>query len=486
MHGYNSPVAACLVAACLALLLFGVAARAPLSSEPAASADLATTVSSRSPAPVLNLPRFTLEAKTPGAPRVLRVLAARSQHVRATLSPYGPGFERELVEDFANRHGYTVFWLAPRSPQAAWQALAKGEADLFIGMGFEPEGAWSAPVHAGPAYITAQPVVVSARRHGGGGVLRQPGENLRAVGAQLAVSELGRELTAVVEASQQTTVADDMRLKLWEPFYPEVDAAAFALPETTEPYALTYRWYWSERKPALARALARFWREPQLQARLEELRERYYGFLEERADPYETRHLVRTVREASARYGEAVANASREIGVDPLLFTAMIYQESHFNPHAVSPTGVRGLLQITGATARELQVNRLDPLQSIEGGARYLHQLWEELETWELTPWDRWFFALAAYNQGFGNLERAVRLAQARGGEGRTWRELKAVYPAVGHGCRGHEAVRYVERIRRYYYTLYGLVLAARPEVEDFGALAALSEFGVVGVGPVM
>ena len=59
-------------------------------------------------------------------------------------------------------------------------------------------------------------------------------------------------------------------------------------------------------------------------------------------------------------------------GIDPRLIAAIGYQESHWDPGATSPTGVRGLMMLTEETADRLQVkNRLDPRESIVGGARY-------------------------------------------------------------------------------------------------------------------
>ena len=58
--------------------------------------------------------------------------------------------------------------------------------------------------------------------------------------------------------------------------------------------------------------------------------------------------------------------------LDWRLLAAMGYQESHWDPDAVSKTGVRGIMMLTQRTATQLGINdRLDPVQSIEGGARY-------------------------------------------------------------------------------------------------------------------
>ena len=115
----------------------------------------------------------------------------------------------------------------------------------------------------------------------------------------------------------------------------------------------------------------------------------------------------------SKRLGDLVANrlpayealfreAGAKYSLDWQLLAAVAYQESHWNPRAKSPTGVRGLMMLTLDTAREMNVsNRLDPLQSLEGGAGYFSKLKQRLPDRILEP-DRTLFALAAYNVGFG------------------------------------------------------------------------------------
>jgi len=88
-----------------------------------------------------------------------------------------------------------------------------------------------------------------------------------------------------------------------------------------------------------------------------------------------------------------VARVANKHKLDPKLLHAIIQAESAYNHLAVSRAGAVGLMQLMPATAKQYGVtNRLDPVQSIEGGARYLKKLLEEFKSKDL--------AIAAYNAG--------------------------------------------------------------------------------------
>ena len=99
-------------------------------------------------------------------------------------------------------------------------------------------------------------------------------------------------------------------------------------------------------------------------------------------------------------YGAEITAAAKANGLDPALLAGLIKQESGFNPNAGSGAGARGLTQLMPATAAGLGVsNVLDPVQSINGGAKYLKQ---QLDAFggDVTK------ALAAYNAGPGAVKR--------------------------------------------------------------------------------
>jgi soluble lytic murein transglycosylase-like protein len=99
-------------------------------------------------------------------------------------------------------------------------------------------------------------------------------------------------------------------------------------------------------------------------------------------------------------YAAEISAAAARNGVDPSVLTGLIRAESNFDPNAGSPAGAQGLTQLMPATAAGLGVaNPLDPVQSIEGGARYLRQQLDHFGG-DVTK------ALAAYNAGPGAVER--------------------------------------------------------------------------------
>ena len=162
-----------------------------------------------------------------------------------------------------------------------------------------------------------------------------------------------------------------------------------------------------------------------------------------------------------SRFDPLVRTYAERHGFDWRLVAAQIYQESHFDPHRKSWIGAAGLFQIMPGTARDLGItDPTDPEQSIRGGLEYMQRLHEHYAD-VADPIERYRFALAAYNSGFGHVDDARRLCKAAGNDHTRWRDVAPFvlklsdrrYAAkTRYGfCRGIEPVDYVRHIDERY-----------------------------------
>lgn len=215
---------------------------------------------------------------------------------------------------------------------------------------------------------------------------------------------------------------------------------------------------------------------------LTEMNEKYYGHVDG-MDAGSAFTFARRIQQRLPRWQEYLEIAGDMFDLDWQLLAAMSYQESHWNSNATSYTGVRGLMMLTKTTAKEVGVkDRLDPIQSIYGGAKYFRKIFDRIPD-SIQGADRTWLSLAAYNIGFGHMEDARILTQRMGGNPNKWTDVRAHLPLLTkrkhyrttkHGyARGWEAVRYVQSIRSFYNTI------ALHEQVQARRLASISEDGL-------
>ncbi|MDQ6958928.1 MAG: membrane-bound lytic murein transglycosylase MltF [Mariprofundaceae bacterium] len=189
------------------------------------------------------------------------------------------------------------------------------------------------------------------------------------------------------------------------------------------------------------------------------LKGKYYGYIGA-FDYVDTRTLTRRIKRLLPKFRPMFEAAGIRYGIDWTLLAAQSYQESHWNPRAKSPTGVRGIMMLTLTTAKELGIkSRLNAKENIMGGAKYLSQMQKRLPQ-SMTEHDREWMALAAYNIGFGHMRDVFVLSKRLKRNPDLWTDVSTVLPLLGrkkyyktlkHGyARGWEPVRYVKRIRDY------------------------------------
>ncbi|MFT5788670.1 MAG: membrane-bound lytic murein transglycosylase F [Shewanella sp.] len=263
-------------------------------------------------------------------------------------------------------------------------------------------------------------------------------------------------LTMIASGDRLYTIADSTSLDINRRFMPELREGLILKEKQPVVWLLP-----PNNSDRLMSQLLAFWHIEKRSGTLAHLNEKYFAHVK-RFDYVDTRAFIRAIDNKLPKYQAIFEKYAGDIDWRKLAATA--YQESHWNPNARSPTGVRGLMMLTLPTAKQVGIkNRLDPNQSIQGGAKYLNSMLERLPE-SIPESQRMWFALASYNIGFGHVEDARKLAQSMGLNPSAWRDIKEVLPLLqkrkhykktryGY-ARGNEAVHYVDSIRRYYDTL--------------------------------
>ncbi len=272
-------------------------------------------------------------------------------------------------------------------------------------------------------------------------------------------SDMEELLEMVLNEELDYTIADSNILALMRRRYPELSIGFSISPEQNIAWAVN-----KDRDDSLLAALIEYFGIIQNNGTLAALEDKYFGHVRQ-FNYVDTREFIKSSKQVLPKFKPWFMQYSGDL--DWRLLAAMSYQESHWEPEATSVTGVRGMMMLTMATAKELGiVSRLDPEQSIKGGAQYLTGLLKRIPD-RITYPDRLWFALASYNVGMGHLEDARVLTDRQGANPDMWVDVKIrllqlrqkkYYKTVRYGyARGNEAVAYVDNIRRYYDTLVWL-----------------------------
>ncbi len=226
-------------------------------------------------------------------------------------------------------------------------------------------------------------------------------------------------------------------------------------------------WATREDTPLLTEAIAGWW-DPGRAGRMA-LRSR-----QERVPQRHSRPVMKDRRHGViSAYDDLFIRYSSTAGWDWRLLAAQCYQESGFDPKAVSWAGAQGLMQLMPATATQLGVTSVfDPEQNIAGAVRYIKQLNSTFQDIS-DPTERIHFVLAAYNGGSFHVRDAMALTQKYGGDERSWKQVAPYIlrlaepqyyrdPVVKHGyMRGSETEAYVSNIMQRWKDYRGSARAA-------------------------
>lgn len=251
----------------------------------------------------------------------------------------------------------------------------------------------------------------------------------------------------------------------------EIDSTTFvndASPDSITPCPVRSQWVVRSNSTELGEAINSWWQE--------DTRQKYLAM--EKARTTQSRQRRVQVRPAMlnrqkgviSAYDELLIRQASRIGWDWRLLAAQCYQESGFDPKAVSWAGAQGLMQIMPSTAARLGLPRsevFDPERNIEAAVRYLFLLDESFSDIHSRQ-ERINFILAAYNGGTGHVRDAMALAQKNGHNPHRWSDVDPFIlklsqpqyyrdPIVKYGyLRGSETSGYVRQIQARWASYRG------------------------------
>jgi membrane-bound lytic murein transglycosylase F len=383
-------------------------------------------------------------------------------------NPTGP--EYDMARSFAHTLGVETSFIEFDSTEAVIEALRKGEGDIAAA-GLTITGERKAEFDFGPVYMDVSEYLVCHRDT----AFIDNIEDLKGLEIVIpaATSYIDtlytqypgidwslddnlltpRLLEKVRSKEIECTVSDSTIFDISRRYYPEI-SVKFTLHKGSQ-----LAWMHAKNNPRLASAINRWFTEYQDNGAYAQDVEKYYGHIDV-FDYVDIQKFKRRIEDRLPKYRDMFIKAANENGISPALLAAQSYQESHWNPKARSPTGVRGIMMLTQPVARSLGVtSRLDAKQNIYAGAKY-HAKMKNMFDDSVTEPDLSWMALAAYNVGRGHFRDAQGLARKLGKNPNLWIDMKEVLPLLSEKkyykdltygyARGNEPVQYVTRIRDY------------------------------------
>lgn len=383
------------------------------------------------------------------------------------------GFEFQLASRFAREMGVKLLMYPVADARAMQAELAAGRADIAAAQ-LTADPGWTRVGEASLPYDQIQQLIVYRKGKS------RPLDMVHVESSRLAVRE-GTAQERILER-QKRTVAPTLRWVATGPraadpleevargqadfaledarefsfarhIYPDVDVG-FALPDSRP-----VQWIVRRGAHDLLRRVNKFIAALTASGEIGKLARQSSG--DSRPFEYEeSRVFHEHVVERLPRYQSWFAEASTQTGIDWRLLAAIGYQESKWIPSAASIDGAAGLMMLTPDTAVAMGIkDRADPRDNILAGARYFASVRAMIPERVPEP-DRTWLALAAYNAGFGHLEDARIITQARGLNPDSWTDVRRELPLLAEErwythakrgfARGWEPVQFVDRVKSF------------------------------------
>ena len=417
------------------------------------------------------------------------------------------GFEYELLKEFASRNDLRLEIVIPDNHAELMDYLNEGKGDIVAAAMTITDERKERADFTIPYNDVDELVVVRSDEEGISGfgdlagrkVHIRNSSSFRATLEAAADSVEGLEIVGlpdhietedimvgIDEGIYDVTIADSNLLEV-EQAYGRTLKAAFRVKPTSLGWAVR------KNSPALLAALDRYIKEEKRGLFFNLMRKKYFENLRTIA---KSRDSLRVDLSGQlSPYDDHVKKFAGYYGQDWRLITAQMYQESRFDPNAVSWVGAQGLMQVMPATGRQMGFSELhEPEQGIHAGVKYMDHLLNRFDP-KLPMESRIHFALASYNVGYGHLLDARRLAREQGWDPDQWfghvekamllLAKPAYYNRARYGfCRGGQPVHYVANIQQSYEAyLEALATGDAVQAEHAAYLSAHGSGGPVQSG---
>jgi len=409
--------------------------------------------------------------------RVLRVLTRNNPATYFLWRGELMGFEYELARHFATQHNLRVEMVVPPTREDLIPWLLEGKGDMIAASMTISDQRKSQGLEFSRPYLTVSEIIVARADEPEDRlasledladrtvVVRRSSaywhtlEELKRQGIALKMEAAPEDLETeeliakVAEGEYDLTVADSHILDI-ELTWREDIRAALALGDPQQ-----LGWAVRASNPQLLQAINQY------------LKKEYHGlFYNITLKKYfkNSRTIRKQAKLRTTHTGELspydtlVQRYAKQYGFDWRLVVSQMYQESRFDPQARSWAGAVGLMQVLPRTARSIGFQDVKPPeQGIHAGVKYLDWVRERFDP-ELPVKVRTWFALAAYNAGYGHVRDARRLARELGLNPDRWfghvektiqllAKRKYARQARHGYCRGSEPVKYVREIKHRY-----------------------------------
>lgn len=402
----------------------------------------------------------------------IRVLTLEHPLIHQARRPQqAQGLDTDLLKNFAATYGLKLRFVIKKDLDQIHEALAKGEGDMAAARLWVPS--YASGFLSGPALeeshlslFCRRPLkVANIRDLSGRRVLIAAKDNMNLIDVRLRQFVADVRLTvepdvrpaALLHRAQAGKADCVVAENLEGAWYLRTMPGLEKVTSLTDDEGLA--WVLRPNRGDLADLMKAWFQRASREDEIMRIQDRYRSALIG-VEPNDVRRFLVNLREKFPRYAKAFRSSAKEHQLDWKLVASVAYQESHWNEEATSFTGVRGLMQLTQDTAAHVGIeDRLDPEQSIWGGAAYLRFLIDRMPA-GIEPDERLLLALAAYNSGIAHLRDVQALAVDRGLNPMSWRHLKTLFPLLedpeiarelpAGGARGRETVQFVERVRAF------------------------------------